>query len=130
MTMTINFKDREGYVQAVMKGEFDQMEVLAIFEKMFLYMTTKKNNKVMIDTRELEGNIPWDKMTAITQKMDSIHSKYDGFTSNGVVIAVLTSKEHFKLLSDTIFQSKDHDFLVASEYDEAETWLLSKEIVI
>lgn len=130
MTLTVDFKDEKGFVHVLIKGIFDESGILMVFEKTFLYVTSKEASRVLFDVREVEGDVPWEQITGITEQMSSIHTDYEGFSINKVIIAALTHEKDRKRLSEKVFKESKHNFIVMPDYDEAVKWLITNKVEI
>lgn len=130
MTIEVDFHDKDGYVLVDMKGTSEQSELLAAFEKILLYSSMKKASKMLVDCRGIEGNLPMQDISSISDKFSNIHTDYEGMMNNHVTFAFLIRSDHYdpNKINEALYdEDQDHSY-VGSDFEEAEKWLLSKEV--
>ena len=130
MTIQVDFHDKDGYVLVNMKGESNKSDLLAAFEKILLYSSMKRASKMLVDCREIEGNMPMQDIATVSDRFTDIQNDYQGMMNNPVVFAFLINDDLYDTtqINDALYDdSEDHSY-IGSNFEDAERWLLAKEV--
>ena len=129
LTLTVDFEDHEGYVHAIVNGNFDPSGILTLFEKMFLYASTKGATKILFDCRNMDGEIHTEEIGIVSREVDGIHTDYEGFMSTKFAIAYVINEDahDHDRMNRSMQEDQEREFMITSDFQEAEKWLQLKE---
>ncbi|MGA1820318.1 MAG: hypothetical protein ACMUHU_04835 [Thermoplasmatota archaeon] len=128
MSLEIAFRDRDGYFLAEVSGTFTWESALAMYEKILIYSTVKKESRILIDCRGIAGEMPVNEILAFSQRSADLQSDY---METGMVVnmrtAYLFDPEHHDLaqLSLGVYDPSKEDLILTLDYDKAVNWLNS-----
>ena len=128
MAVKVDFDDKAGYVLVNIKGTSNKSDLLAAFEKIFLYSSLKNANRMLVDCRGIESVMPMKDISLISEKFNNIQSDYEGMMNNQITFAFLISNELHdpKKINEALHEGEEDTSYIGSDVKEAEKWLLTK----
>lgn len=128
MSAEVDFQDKEGYTYVEIKGSSDKGDLLSVFEKILIYSTVQKANKMLVDCRGIETVLPLEDIGKISDRFNNIQTDYEGLADINITFAFLINEDLHDLtqINSMIDTDVEQPSFLSGNYEEAEKWLLSK----
>jgi len=126
MGLDIAFKDMDGYFHVKVSGTFTKDSALATFEKVLIYSTVKKVSKILIDCREMSGEMDISELFAFSQKSEDLQVDYgdSGMITNMRTAYLFDPSVHdLGVINQGVYNKEKDDFILTVDHEEAVNWL-------